>query len=159
MPYLDDSWFEAGYQALLESLNFDDAIRKEAIQFLFDEGFWDPEKLSWDAAVKRFRDCCNRNKSDAHWKLPEIWSLMKRFGRHDFALAMMDDLGYEVRQKPTEERRQTLIARALDALEANHTVCQALTAELERLNSGEVFQSSARAGRPRPAFSRDRGGW
>lgn len=73
--------------------------RKVMIQFLFDEGFWDAEKLTWDAAIARWNDNLNPGKS-AFWKNSELWALMSRFGRHHLFLAMADDLGYECAAGP-----------------------------------------------------------
>lgn len=154
MSYLDEQWFERGFAALLESLNFDADTRKNAIQFLFDEGFWDSEKLSWGAAEGRFRDCCNRNKGDATWKLPEVWALMKRFGRHHFAIAMIEDLGYDVTRRATEQRKQDLLERAVRALEQAESACAGLSGEIARFIDEDVRASVPRPSRPRPNFSR-----
>ena len=153
--FLDDPWFERAFEALQEALRVEKRLQKEMIQFLFDEGFWDPDKLTWEAAATRFVGCLNRSKTDTNFKLSEIWALMKRFGRHHVFLAMADDLGYEVRLKPTEERRQDLLERAVTLLERLDDASTALRGDIERLVSGEVHDPSPRAhGGPRPSFSR-----
>lgn len=152
--FLDDSWFERAFDALKETFPRDKHLRKEMIQFLYDEGFWDPEKLSWEAAEKRFEGNTNPARSDTNWKLGEVWALMKRFGRHDFAIAMIDDLGYDVRRKATEERLQDLLERATNALERSESTNAGLRAELARITNGTTVEPRTRAGAPRPHFSR-----
>lgn len=106
----DENWQQTGLTALRETLDVDGHTRKAMIEFLFAEGFWDTSRLSWDAAVARWNDCLNPTKP-AFFKLGELWALMRRFGRHHLLLALAEDLGYELRRKPTEERRQDLLAR------------------------------------------------
>lgn len=68
---------------------------------------------------------------------------------------MMEDLGYECRRKPTAERQQDLLERALDALDRYESVASALRAELARMNSDVAPGLQARpTGAPRPTFSR-----
>lgn len=153
--WLDDAWFDSTFQSMLDMLKVDARQRREMIQFLFDEGFWDQEKLTWPAAETRFNACLNRTKADATFKIGEIWALMKRFGRHHFFLAMADDLGYEVRRKPTEERQQELLARILEATERFGLESTGLYGELQRLSNGEPLSPPPRAGLGiRPRLSR-----
>lgn len=153
MSWLDDSWAEMAYAALVETLKVDKHLQKEMIQFLLDEGFWDESKLTWVAAVARFNGCLNRNKAE-FFKLGELWALMKRFGRHQFFLAMAEDLGYECRRKPTEERQQELLERANESIERYETELNAFRAELARLNDDSAPRSArAASSRPRPMMS------
>lgn len=155
MSYLDDSWFERAFEALQETLRVDKRMKKDMLDFLFAEGFWDSEKLSWENGMTRFDGCLNRNKTDTNFKVSELWALMKRFGRHHLFLAMAEDLGYEVRLKPTEERRQELAARTLDYLERLDSAAIALRADYERMFYGTVHEPQSRPhGGPRPSFSR-----
>lgn len=153
--FLDDTWFERAFEALQETFRVDGRVRRDMIQFLFDEGFWDPGKLGWEAAEKRFAACLNRHKTDTNFKLGEVWALMKRFDRHHFALAMLEDLGYECRRKATAERQQDLLERALDALDRYESIAAGLRAELGRIATGTVVVQEARpTGLERPTFSR-----
>lgn len=47
--FLDDT---RAYEALQETFRVDTRTRRDMIQFLFDEGFWDPDKLTWEAAER-----------------------------------------------------------------------------------------------------------
>lgn len=114
--WIDAAWQDRGLKALRDTLDVDPRHRRAMIEFLFAEGFWDSERLSWDAAIARWNDCLNPGKA-SFFKLGELWGLMARFGRHDLFHALADDLGYEVRRKPTEERRQALMERMCEALE------------------------------------------
>jgi hypothetical protein len=133
--WLDAGWQERGLQALRDTLDVDPRTRKAMVQFLFDEGFWDGERLSWDAAIARWNDCLNPTKP-SFFKLGELWALMARFDRHHLFLAMADDLGYDVRRKATEERQQELLER--------------LTLLLERVDR-EASDVRSRLGRLGPA--------
>lgn len=114
--WLDQSWQERGLQALRDTLDVDPRQRRQMIQFLFDEGFWDEKTLTWPAAVARWNDCLNPTKP-SFFKLGELWALMARFDRHHLFLAMADDLGYDVRRKATSERQQELMERLCTSLE------------------------------------------
>ena len=100
-------------------------------------------KLSWPAAVARWKDCKNPGKA-YFFKIGELWALMKRFSRHQLFLAMAEDLGYEVRQRPTEDRRQELLERIAKAIEASHATTDAAMSELARLTSNETVASVSR---------------
>lgn len=154
--YLDDAWFEGAFNALTDTLRADSRTKRDMIQFLFDEGFWDSEKLQWQAAEARFNACLNRNKADAFFKLSEIWALMKRFNRHAFFLAMAEDLGFEVRLKPTTERVQELLASLLEANERMEQECARQRAQLERITGADVASNTVvlHPGRQKPHFSR-----
>lgn len=110
------NWPRLGLAALRETLDVDGQTRRAMIEYLYAEGFWDARRLSWDAAVARWNDCLNPQKP-AFFKLGEVWALMRHFGRHQLLLTLADDLGYEVRRKPTEERRQDLLEHLTDVLE------------------------------------------
>ncbi|WP_333676775.1 hypothetical protein [Dyella sp.] len=135
--WLDTEWQQHGLDALRATLDVDTRQRNEMIQFLMDEGFWDAEKLSWDGAIARWNDCLNPGKN-SFFKIGELWALTKRFGRHDLFLAMAEDLGYEVRLRPTEERRQALVAQLVDVLKRNEAAISAARSELSRLHSGDT---------------------
>lgn len=136
MTWTDDVWARNAFRALKETLDADGALKRDMIQFLLDEGFWDNATLrNWDSAVARFNACLNPNKSE-FFKIGELWALMKRFGRHQLFLAMADDLGYDVRRRPTEERRIELLERIARALERSETEVSGSLAELERLTTG-----------------------
>lgn len=155
--FLDEGWFEDAYRALTDTLRVDARGKRDMIQFLLDEGFWDAEKLSWPAAEARFNACLNRHKGDAHFKLGELCALMVRFDRHQFFLWQADMLGYEVRRKASLERVQELAERALDLQERQEAETAALRAELQRLLDNipdEAPKPAPRAGWDRPKFSR-----
>ncbi|NUS37625.1 MAG: hypothetical protein HOQ02_01170 [Lysobacter sp.] len=132
MPWFDEAWLRRAFEALKETLDADPRLKRDMIQFLLDEGFWDTEKLKWDSAVARFNGCLNPNKDD-FFKLGEAWALMKRFGRHQLFLAMAEDLGYEVRRRPTEERRQELLERIAVAAEKCERTMAEVHGDLARL--------------------------
>lgn len=107
--FLNPQWVQQGLDALRATLDVDPALKRDMIQFLFDEGFWDEKKLQWESATSRFDGCLNPAKKD-FFKFSEIWALMKKFRRHELFYAMADDLGfYRPREKPTEERRLELL--------------------------------------------------
>lgn len=135
--WLDAEWQKRGLDALKETLDVGTSSRNEMIQFLMDEGFWDAEKLSWDGAIARWNDNLNPSKN-SFFKLGELWALMKRFNRHEMFLAMAEDLGYEVRLRPTEERRQALVAQLVDALKSSEAAISAARSELSRLHSSDA---------------------
>lgn len=134
MAWIDDAWVRKAFDALRDTLDVDRHLKKQMIEFLLEEGFWDSSKLDWDSAVARFNSCLNPSK-DVYFKLGELWALMKRFGRHQLFLAMADDLGYDVRLRSTEERRQQLLERIALALESCEQVTAETTAELARLTA------------------------
>lgn len=114
--WMDVGWQDRGLQALRDTLDVDPRQRKAMVQFLYDEGFWDEQTLTWPAAIARWNDCLNPVKN-SFFKMGELWALMARFGRHHLFLAMADDLGYEVRRKATDERQQELTERLCKLLE------------------------------------------
>lgn len=130
--WLDPAWSQRGLAALHAMLDVDDHTRKAMVQFLFDEGFWDPEKLTWDAAIARWNDCKNPGKH-AFFKLGELWALAWRFERPQVFLAMADNLGYEVRRMPTPEREQQLLERMATAMEQCETTMAVCRTELARM--------------------------
>jgi hypothetical protein len=130
--WIDAQWSRRGLAALHAMLDVDDHTRKEMIQFLFDEGFWHAERLTWDAAVSRWNDGKNPGKS-TFFKFGELWALALRFDRHQLFLAVMEDLGYETRRTPTEERRQLLLERMTAAVESCEQTLNTTRTELARL--------------------------
>ena len=147
--FLSDAWVRDAFEALRETLRVSTKTRNDMIQFLFDEGFWDPEKLTWDAAVARWNACLNPNKADAFFKLGELWALMKRFDRHHLFLAMAEDLGYEVRRRPTPERLQDLAEQLRDTF----ATIQGLQEQLASLSAMPATSAPLVRG-SRPSFSR-----
>lgn len=154
MPWIDETWLRRAFEALQSTLKVDNHLRRQMIQFLYDEGFWDVEKLTWAAAEARFNGCLNPNKAD-FFKIGEAWALMKRFGRHELFLAMADDLGYEVRRRPTEERRLELLERIAIANELCAVASTAAAAELARLDAARVPTGAPATAGSRPNFSLD----
>src|SRR5574337_634696 len=70
--WVDAEWTRRGLAALHAMLDVDEHTRKAMIQFLFDEGFWNPEKLTWDAAIAKWNDAKNPAKP-GFWKVGELW--------------------------------------------------------------------------------------
>lgn len=134
MPFIDDTWLRNAMRALKATLDVDNRLKSQMVQFLFDEGFWDKEKLSWDSAIARFNACLNPSKAE-FFKLGEIWALMVRFQRHDLFLAMGEDLGYECRLRPSEERRQVLLERIAVATEQYAETIASSHALLQRMEA------------------------
>ncbi|MDR1076100.1 MAG: hypothetical protein LBL59_07370, partial [Xanthomonadaceae bacterium] len=118
MAIVTDSWMAGAFAALKATLDVDARLKGEMIQFLLEEGFWDKNRLSWDAAVARFNAGLNPNKPE-YFKIGELWALMAKFGRHQLFHAIAADLGYEVREIPTEQRRHDLL-RQLTVAEQRH---------------------------------------
>lgn len=141
MAWTDEAWLRMALDAMRDTFGNDPHLKRDMIQFLFDEGFWDAKALSWDAAVARFNACLNPNKSE-FFKIGELWALMKRFTRHQLFLAMAADLGYEVRQIPTDERRQQLLQRIAVAYEGCERSVAGASAELARLAAPEPASKS-----------------
>lgn len=132
--FLDPIWMQRNLDALRETLDVDPAMRRDMIQFLFDEGLWDRETLSWSGAEARFAGCLNPSKQ-VFFKFSEILALMKRFRRYALLYAICEDLGFErPRQKPTEERRQELMQRLVDTEQKLLDELTAGRAELARLD-------------------------
>jgi hypothetical protein len=131
--WIDAAWSQRGLAALHAMLDVDDHTRKAMIQFLFDEGFWDQHKLTWDAACARWNDCKNPSKP-AFFKVGELWALAWRFERHQLFLSMADNLSYEVRRRPTPERQQQLLERMAGAVERCEQQLATARTELARLN-------------------------
>lgn len=130
--WIDAQWTQRGLDALRSTLDVDGTTKKAMIEFLFQEGFWDQDKLTWDAAVSKFNDSLNPGKP-AFFKLGEVWALMKRFDRHELFHVLAQDLGFEVRRIPTEERRQGLLERVATAIESFEQEVAGAKAELARL--------------------------
>lgn len=133
MPWLDKQWQQAALNAMLQTFDVSPSLKNEIVQFLLDEGFWDKDKLNWDSAIARYNACLNPNKSE-FFKLSEAWAISKRFGRPMFALAMVEDLGYESpRPMATESRRQQLLEQIHTAVNQCEATVALARAELARL--------------------------
>jgi len=133
--FIDAGWMQKGLDALAETFSVDDQTKREMIQFLFDEGFWDKDKLTWSAAVTRFNECLNPRRPQ-FFKFAEIWALMKRFRRYALLHAMAEDLEFQpLRPLPTEARRQDLLERIATAEEQHLALIKAARAELDRLDA------------------------
>jgi len=130
--WIDAAWSRRGLAALHAMLDVDDHTRKAMIQFLLDEGFWHAERLTWEAAISKWNDAKNPSKP-TFFKTGELWALALRFERHHLFLAVMEDLGYEVRRTPTEERRQLLLERMTAAVESCEQTLNTTRTELARL--------------------------
>lgn len=134
MAFIEETWLRNALQALRATFDVDDKTKQQMVQFLLDQGFWDAERLNWPSAVARFNSCLNPNKSE-YFKTGEVWALMSRFGRHQLFHAMAEDLGYEVRSKPTEERRQELLERIATSSERLEQEIAAARAGLDRMTT------------------------
>jgi hypothetical protein len=161
MSWIDERWLQSAFDSMRRTFyEIDPQLKREMIQFLLDEGFWDAQKLTWDAAVARFNACLNPNKADTFFKLGEIWALMKRFERFDLLIAMADDLGFDLAPRPTEARRQQLLLRIAEATEKCTAAVEGARAELDRLADVPVREGPSGIARAagRPQFSRCREG-
>jgi len=136
---IDAHWNQRGMDAIRATFDVDAATKRQIIEFLFAEGFWNKETLSWDAAVARYNDCLNPLKP-AFFKIAEAWAVMLRFERHELFFAMARDLGFEIRRIPTEERRQALLERIAIATESYTVAVAASNAELARLATEPAAQ-------------------
>lgn len=152
MSYIDETWLRRAHHALKETLDVDQKTKQQMIQFLFDEGFWDVNSLTWDAAVARFNDNSNPTKA-AFWKIGEVWALMLRFDRPQLLRAMAESTGYELRAIPTEERRQRLLQEANDRLVELQQQLAHTTAQIARLAEAPYERPLHALPGTRPAFS------
>lgn len=134
--WLDPAWNQRGLNALRATLDVDGDTKRRMIEFLFDAGLWDRDRLSWAAAVTRWNACMNPAKPD-FFKLSEVWALMKRFHRTALFEVMAQDLGFELRPVPTEARRQAVLERLVAAQERQAQAMEAASAELRRLGMPE----------------------
>lgn len=150
--WIDPLWNQRGMDAIRATFDVDSATKRQIIEFLFDEGLWNRETLSWDAAIARYNDCLNPSKP-AFFKIGEAWAVMLRFERHELFFAMARDFGFEVRRIPTEERRQALLERIAIATEAYAVAIASNNAELARLAT-EPSSAVHPSGQPR-RFSLD----
>lgn len=130
--WIDAHWNQRGMDAIRATFDVDAATKRQIIEFLFEEGFWNKQTLTWDAAVARYNDCLNPAKP-AFFKIGEAWAVMLRFERHELFFAMARDFGFELRRIPTEERRQVLLERIAVATEAYAVAVASCNGELARL--------------------------
>lgn len=152
--WTDPAWSQRALEALREMFAIDNHQRKVWIEFLFDEGFWDRDRLSWDAAIARWNDNLNPGKP-AFWKPSELWALASRFGRHHLFLAQAEDLGYEVRRRPTEERRQQLLEHLAEQMDATERALSDARAQLARLQEAPTDRTVTPLRTSPRAFSLD----
>lgn len=152
MKFIDETWLRRAHQALKTTLDVDPKTKQQMIQFLFDQGFWDPTSLSWDAAQARFNDNGNPTKP-SFWKIGEVWALMVRFERYELLAAMAESTGHELRAVPTEERRQRLLAQCNRQLEDLQVQLSQTASELARLNEMPVERPLTALPGTRPNFS------
>lgn len=133
--WLTPAWMQRALECMRDMLlHVEPDLRRKMIQFLFDTGLWDESKISSFANAETRWNACLNPSIQTYFKTAELWALMKRFGRHHLFLAMAEDLGYEVRLKSTEERRQELLDRLASAMEANNRLALAAAEELARLD-------------------------
>ncbi|HET6631549.1 MAG TPA: hypothetical protein VFG73_02420 [Rhodanobacteraceae bacterium] len=149
--WLNSDWTERGLAALRATLDVDASVRRDMIEFLFAEGFWNREKLTWDAALARWNGCLNPRKSE-FFKIGEVWALMKRFHRYELLRAMAEDLGCELRIRPSEEQQQRLMERLAEATEHAAAAVAEASAELARFHDPAPARPS-RMGGETPRFA------
>lgn len=144
MSWRDPTWMQRGLDAMKVTLDVDAALKQQMIDFLLDEGFWNPKKLSPKAARTKFNACMNPLKPD-FFKLSELWALMKRFRRYELWLAMGDDLGFE---RPHHLPTVTYRDHLQQQLDAQERLRADLLAELEAIDAAEPVDlvESARYG-------------
>lgn len=150
--FLEQEFFDGAYEALRETLRVESAMKREMIQFLQDEGFWDAD-VKWTSAEARFNACVSRTKGE-FFKVSELWALMKRFGRHHLFLAMAEDLGYEVRRRTDLERVQLLLEDVLEKLDERDASTASLRAMLQNVVVEKIDGAPAGARPGRQKFSR-----
>lgn len=153
MSYIDETWLRKAFQALNAVVDVDDHTSGEMIQFLMDEGFWDPD-MKWETARAKWNSCRNPNKAE-FFKISEIWALMLRFGRHQLFEAMAESFGAQIIWLPTEARRQAVLerlARGFDRFEFEQSDARA---ELQRLATAPIEQRSPVLQGTRAQFSKD----
>lgn len=138
---IDARWMQTGVDALHAMLKVEPQLQRQMIEFLFNEGFWDGKKLSWDAAVARWNACLNPGQNQ-FFKLGELWALAKRFERYQLFDALEADLGREVRVIPTEARRQALLERIAEAMEHANAVAERDYEALRQLDGGNAEADS-----------------
>lgn len=154
MTWFDEHWLRNAYDALKAMFDVEQHVKMAMIQFLYDEGFWDVERLSFDAAIARFNANLNPNKPEA-WKIGELWAIASRFDRPQLFEAINADLGLETRRKPTEERRQDLQQRFVEGLERFNREFGGTNAALSRLEPPAEPQRPLPLTGNRPQFDLD----
>ena len=102
-------WFESARRAFDASM-VDGRTVKARVQFLLDSGLWDARKLAFESALARYHGCVDPAKRE-HFRIVEVWALMKRFGCHDLALAMVQDLGYQVVRAEPDDNPGAILRR------------------------------------------------
>lgn len=106
----DGSWLNAVAQSLERTIPA--KLKKEFIAFMFEAGFWDPSKLSWEAAVTRMNDCLRADgEKRQFFKVSELLAWMRHSGEHDLLLAIAESLGYRVERIPSTARVTALLER------------------------------------------------
>jgi hypothetical protein len=130
--------------------------KKEFVHFMFASGFWDSDKLTFDAAVTRVNECLRTDPDKRQFfKLTEIWAWMKHSGEHALFQEMGADLHYRVDRIPTNELVAELLSRIdgrlIDAKTAFDDAAS-LRSELVAITSSQHVET---AGEQRPVrFSR-----
>ena len=152
--WLSAEWRQRCLDAMRLSMDVHDDLKREMIQFLIDEGFWDQD-LKWASAVNKF-NACLRPDDPTQFSNVALWALVKRFERFDWFYAMAADLGFEVRRKSTEERKLELLERIAAAVEANNKTVGAALNDLQTLEPALVsrLHRVIKDG-DRPSFSLD----
>lgn len=110
---VDPQWIANAHSALTSTVPAD--CKKDFVICMYASDFWDHLRLTWNAAISKLGNCLmlkskhDRNKDS--FKTLELWWWMKRSGRHDLAIAMVNDLGYGVYRLPKSERQAALADR------------------------------------------------
>ncbi len=152
MSFIDETWLRRAHQAVKAVFDVDEHTRNDMIQFLFDEGFWDRDKLDWTAAITKFRGNCNPSKSE-FWKISEVWAISLRFRRPHLMLAMAESMGHATYEIPTEARRQALMTRMVELHERFDEQRAELQADMQRLAVAPVPERLPSVPGQRPIFS------
>lgn len=148
--WVSPEWSQRAMNVLQETLDVHPELKVEMVKFLIDNGFWS-DKLTAHSAMSRFNGNLNPDRPGEFFKLSEVWALMKRFGRHALFVAMAEDLGYEVRRKPTDERILDAVERLAHELQRSNDAAQlarqqlGFLTEVHPLRIHPVFQRGAGA--------------
>jgi len=112
---IDGVWMEVAHGALQSTVPSES--KKDFVLCMYASGLWNSLRLTWSAAITKLSNGLALKAQDdrnrEYLKIVEIWWWMKCSGKHDLAIAMLNDLGYEVRRKPKIERL-TAIAERID---------------------------------------------
>lgn len=127
--WVDPTWVQRALNALKEDFDVHPDLKAQMVQFLFDSGLWDAKRLTWEAGISRFNGCLNPGRPE-HFKLIEVLAMARRFERFAMFRMQADDYGFELRRRPSEERRQELLEQLVAELRRSNDIAERARVDL-----------------------------